>query len=372
MIRVMHFADLINKNDFIDVILRQANRAEFKLFACVRNVHSNIAPPDYPPDVERFVLPGMHRINIPATAWRLARLLHRCNIDILHTHHYDQAVIGWLATRLHPATKFLIGRHYSNAIYLLARGFGKFSLLKIEGRVNAAADGIVVPSRMISELLAKQGVDSRKIRVVHYAFPREKWEAAEQADREALRASLGLTGLVFANFSRMHLEKGHTFLLKAIAKVRSQIPDVKVIFVGDGPVRSALEGELAQLDLRNHVQMLGWRRDALMIMAAVDVVLHPSLQEAFPQTMVEALYLRKPLVITPVSGAVDIIENGVNGIMIPMRDPDAIADAMQRLAADPSLRQRLGETGRRYVEENLTVEKIIPQFERIYCTLMER
>ncbi len=369
MIRVMQFADLINRDDFIDIIIKYADRREFELIACVRTIRTNIAPPDYPPDVHHFVLPGLSRRNIPLAAYRLAGMLRRLKIDVLHTHHYDQAVIGWLATRLHPATKFVVGRHYSNAIYLLARGWRKSLLLKIEDKVNSAADRIVVPSKMISRLLAEQSVDSAKISVVHYAFSPEKWKTAESSDPNEIRSRLGISALVFGNFSRMHIEKGHTYLVKAVAKVRSKLPNVKVLFIGDGPMRAEIEDEIARLQLGEHIQLLGWRTDALSIMAAVDVVVHPTLQEAFPQTMVEALYLRKPLVITPVSGAVDVIEDGVNGLMIPARDPDALAAAMLRLAEDPALRQKLGNAGHDFVERNLSVEKIIPQYEQVYRSL---
>ncbi len=366
MIRVMHFADLINRNDFIDIILRKANRTDFRFFACVRTSQSNIATPDYPQDIPHFTIPSLRRRTIPLAAMRLAWLLSRLKIDVLHTHHYDQAVIGWAATRLRRATKFIVGRHYSDAIYLLSRGWRKSLLLGIESRINSAADQIIVPSKMILKLLAEQGVDSQKIKVVYYAFSPEKWREAEAADRNALRASHGMNGLVFAQFSRMNLEKGHTYLLKAVAKLRPLMPDVHVLFVGDGPIRPEIEKEIASLGLENNVRLLGWRTDALRIMAAVDVVLHPTLQEAFPQTMVEALYLRKPLVITPVSGAVDIIEDGVNGLLIPARDPNALAAAMRRLSMDSVLRQKLGEAGRLFVERNLSAEKIIPEYEKIY------
>jgi glycosyltransferase involved in cell wall biosynthesis len=207
------------------------------------------------------------------------------------------------------------------------------------------------------------------VKVIHHAFSPEKWKDAESIDREVLRTSFGLRGVVFANISRMHEEKGHIYLLRGIALARQRIPGLEVLLIGDGPLRGSIEKEIGRLEIRDCVKILGWRKDALEIMAAVDVVLHPTLHEAFSQTMIEALYLRKPLVITPVSGAVDVIEDEVNGLLIPARDPDAIAAAMQRLAADGSLRRRLGEAGRSFVERNLSVGKIIPEYENLYRTL---
>jgi hypothetical protein len=83
----------------------------------MRTGESNIEAPAYPRDIPQWTLNGISRREIPRAAFQLARLLRQRKVDILHAHHYDQAVIGLLATRLHPGTKLVVGRHYSDAIY---------------------------------------------------------------------------------------------------------------------------------------------------------------------------------------------------------------------------------------------------------------
>ena len=107
-------------------------------------------------------------------------------------------------------------------------------------------------------------------------------------------------------------------------------------------------------------------------MAAVDAVIQPTLQEAFSQVMVEALWMRKPLIITDVSGAPDIITSGQNGLLVPKADPEMLALNIERLAKNESLRMRLAEAGRAYVEDHLTVQKVIPLYERVYEKAMEQ
>ena len=100
MIRVLQFADVINRYDFIDNIVHRAARDQFEIGVCVRTSASNIEAPVYAEDTPRWVLNGTSRREIPRAAYQLASLLRRWRADILHTHHYDQAVIGWLATRI--------------------------------------------------------------------------------------------------------------------------------------------------------------------------------------------------------------------------------------------------------------------------------
>jgi glycosyltransferase involved in cell wall biosynthesis len=108
----------------------------------------------------------------------------------------------------------------------------------------------------------------------------------------------------------------------------------------------------------------------MALMAAMDAVVQPTLQEAFSQVMAEALWMGKPLVITDVSGATDVIRDGENGLLVPKADPNALAGAVARLVADAPLRARLGAAGRAYVEGHLTIEKIIPMYEQVYLRAM--
>ena len=372
MIRVMQFADVINRYDFIDTIVQRANRGWFEVGVCVRAGESNIEAPVYPRDTPRWTLNGASRREIPRAAVQLARLLRRWGADILHTHHYDQAVIGLLATRLHPGTKLVVGRHYSDAIYRSSWGWRRKALLAVERAVNRAAARIVVPSSYVAEIVSRwQKVPPGKVDCVPYGFVAEKYVAPRPSDVQRVREELGLAGrFAVGNFSRLHEEKGQRFLVRAMAEVRARDLDVILLVVGEGPERAALERQIKATGLGDRVRLLGWRRDAMALMAAMDAVVQPTLQEAFSQVMAEALWMGKPLVITDVSGAIDVIRDGENGLLVPKADPNALAGVVARLVADAPLRARLGAAGRAYVEEHLTIEKIIPMYEQVYLRAM--
>jgi len=369
MIRVLHFADIANRYDFIESVVRWADPQRFEVSVCVRSEKSHIAPPLYRPHTVVHVLNGTGREKIPGTVNTLASLLSRMKIDIVHAHHFDEGVIAWMATRLHRKTALVIGRHYSDAIYRIPSRTKRAGYLAIERLVNRAASRIIVPSTFIRQILfERQGVDPGKIDVVPYGSEPEKYVQPSPSGIASLKKELQLKpeNFVFGTFGRLHEEKGHRYLLPAFAELKRKNPHMVLLIAGDGPERTAIEKQIDHLGLRESVRMLGWRRDAIKLIAAVDVVVQPTLQEAFCQVMVEAMWMNKALLITDVSGATDIICNGVNGILVPRGNSEVLMVQMAKLAADSGLRSELGQGGRRYVESNLRIEQIIGRYEDSY------
>lgn len=373
MIRVLEFADFINRFDFIDTLVHFVDPAKFEMSVCVRSEAHNIAKPEYSDPIKYRLIEGNSRSGIVPTAWKLSRLLREWKIDVLHAHHYDQAVVGWIATKLYPKTKLVIGRHYSDSLYRLPAGWKAKTLIGLEQRINRHASRIIVPSQLIFNILTEQqGIEAVKIDIVHYGFVPEKYALPDAAEIQKIRAEFGMEGrFTIGNFSRLHEEKGHLYLVEAVAMLREKIPNLLVVFVGEGPERANIEQQIQALGIAENVKLIGWRTDAMTIMSAVDAVVQSTLQEAFSQAMVEALWMSKPLVITNVSGAPDIIRDHENGLLVPKADAEAIAVAVEQLAADSELRDRLGASGHVSVSESLVINKKIKDYERAFEKALE-
>ena len=368
-IRVLQLADLVNRDDFIDVIVEHADRERFDVRVATFGVPSNIADPGYAArGVEVMDLAvDRGRRSYPAALRRLVRYLLRQRIDIVHTHHFDPAVLGWLATRL-PSTRLVVGRHYSDSIYLATSGAKRWAHLFVERRTYHSASAVVVPSKMIAGMVARAGVPAPRVHIVPYAFASQKYDAATGTGMKGWREQLGLPASAFivGTFGHLHPGKGHRYLLEAIGQVRAEVPHLLWLVVGDGGERDALERTAERTGLREHVRFTGWRDDAMALMAGVDIVVQPSLSEAFSSVMGEAMRLSRPLVISDVSGATDVIVHGETGLIVPKRDPGALADAIRRLVADRTLRNTLGKNGHEFVTTRLTTEQVIPQYESVY------
>jgi glycosyltransferase involved in cell wall biosynthesis len=373
MIRVLQFANIINRHDFIEVIVNHADPSRIMMAVCVRSRDSNIAEPLYRPGIQRWLIKGESRSTMPFAACRLANLLRLWRADIVHTHHYDQAIIAWLATRIHRATRLIVGRHYSDDIYRLSHGLKRKALLQLEGLINRAASRIIVPSRFVREILTiRQRVYAEKIDLIHYGFEPAKYTAPAAQEVLRIRKEFDLDGrFSIGTFGRLHEGKGHRYLLQAAAVLRDRVPGFRVLVAGDGPERIAIAGLIERQRLGGIVNLVGHRENAMAFMSAVDAVVQPTLHEAFSQVMAEAMWMRKPLVISDVGGAVDIIRDGDNGLLVPRGDKDALANAIERLFRDPGLRKRLAANGRAFAEEHLSIQHRIADYEQSYLRAME-
>jgi glycosyltransferase involved in cell wall biosynthesis len=139
--------------------------------------------------------------------------------------------------------------------------------------------------------------------------------------------------------------------------------------LGNGPEEKHLRQLSKDLGLESVVRFVGWRDDAVDWIAAADVVVQPSLCESFCQVLVEALAFRKPVIMTPVGAAPEIIGNNERGRLVPPRDSKAIAMALSELMQQPELGVKLGALGRSYIEENLTPGQTARQYEELYETV---
>lgn len=368
-IKILQFTSLGNRYDMVDNIVQFADKEKFEVGICVRTDRIHIELPVYQKDTFYRVLnKDLSRKAIPQTVWHLAQVLREWKPDILHTHHYEEAFIGFLAKKLCSRIKLIVGRHYSDFFYCLPQGVKTRALLKIEGLSNNAAEKIIVPTRSVAELLIeRQDISSNKVKVIPYGFVDEKFDQPSDADIKKLRSELNFEGrFVVGNFSKLITEKGLSYLIMAAARLRSKIPHLLIVIAGEGRDQKIFERQVSKLGLEGTIKFLGFRQDAMTLMSAVNVVAQTSLQEAFGQVVVEAMWMKKPIVTTDVGVAADIIETEVNGILIPKSDENSIAKALEKLANDEFLCQKLADNGQKFVKNNLAIKKIIKTYEDTY------
>lgn len=305
---------------------------------------------------------------------RLAHLLRREQVDILHTHHFEETFIGALAVVLARTSALVIGRHYHGDFYLAVEGAKQRALLGVEGFCNRQARLIIVPSSPIRQLLVeRQGLPMNKMHVIPYGFDfgADRYRGLEEGEVRTVRQQLApRDSFIVGNFGRHDTLKGQDYLLQGFSHLLKDVPTARLLMVGDGPYHSALRAMAEDLRIAHAVIFTGWRRDASSLMAATDVVVHPTLLDSFPQVMIEALIFGKPLIVTDAAGPSDQIQHGKTGLIIPMRDPDAIHKALQWVFRHPDEARRLGDQGRRYVLEELDIRKVIRRYEASYNVVL--
>jgi len=370
MIRVLHFADLINRDDFIHNVISSSDPRQFSMAAATLSARGTLNADPRPLDAVHD-LDCASRAGYPRAAWRLRRLVAAEAIDILHTHHYEPALIGVAATVGRPVP-LVLGRHYSDAIYQLARGLRRRAYLSLEALANRRAAAIIAPSTAVAQILLSQGVAPEKVEVIPYGFDFRRFgPRGEEALARARALWPAGEGPRLVTVGRLHAEKGHRYLLDALETLAREGLEARWLVVGDGPERDRLAAQVAASAVADRVRFAGWRTDVLDLVAAADVVVQPTVHEAFSQAMVEAMALGRPLVISDVSGVRDIVEDERSGLIVPLRDSAALARAIRRLA-DRGQARAMGEAARARVQAALALTTVMPRLEALYRRLVAR
>ena len=298
----------------------------------------------------------------------LARHLRANDVQVAHAFDFYTNLVLTPAARL-ARVPVVIGSH---------RQLGDL-LRPAQFRAQAAAfrwcDAIVCNSRAAADRLASAGIAREKLAVIGNALPGEVFEAVAPALPR--REGLLRVGMV----ARMnHAYKNHAGFLRIAAEIYKQMPEVEFVLAGDGPLRPELEKQAAELGLmpggrssssNGGVTFLGDRQDIPAILASLDVAVLTSDSESLSNVVLEAMAARLPVVAYNVGGNAELV-NDQRGALIPAGNEGEFAAAVLRLLSDGSLRRQQGENGRRFVEENFSLDRVLQRYEDLYLSLLDR
>jgi glycosyltransferase involved in cell wall biosynthesis len=183
---------------------------------------------------------------------------------------------------------------------------------------------------------------------------------------------------VIAVIANLVSYKGHRDLLDALALVKEPMPKEQmpkpwlVLAIGrDDGMGAELKRHAAARNLASNIRWLGERPAADQLLAAGDIFVLPSHQEGFSNALLEAMAANLAVIATAVGGNLDAIVDNESGILVPPRDPSALAAALARLASDPDIRRRYGDAARRRVEQRFALERCVDRYERLYRAMCE-
>lgn len=181
------------------------------------------------------------------------------------------------------------------------------------------------------------------------------------------RATLATAGdvPVIAAAGRFHPNKGFDVLLDALALV----PKPHLWLAGSGPLDAALKAQAGRLGIADRVHFLGWRQDAISLIAAADVLVCSSRLEPLGNVVLEAWAQGTPVVATTSAGPAALIEDGRSGLLVPVDDPAALAEALKRALDDGALRTRLADGGRARFEASFTKEAVVKQYRALFAAI---
>ena len=209
------------------------------------------------------------------------------------------------------------------------------------------------------------GLPAERVQVVPNPVDVDAYDAAIlQPPVEALNGDNELPVVLCA--ARLHEQKGHRFLIDAIPAV----PNARFVFAGGGPERGALEAQSRALGVAERVLFLGARSDVPALLRGCDVFVLPSLYEGLPLAVLEAMASRKPVVATRIGGTDETVVDGKTGFLVPVRDPSALAAAINALLEDPERARAMGAAGRARVARQFSSKRIVAGVTGVYGEIL--
>ena len=310
-----------------------------------------------------FVVTG-RGLKDPRPVARLISIIRRERIDLVQTHLAGADFQGGLAARLtgRPVVAVLHSVADDRATYRMRRRvLAKFATRHLADRLVAVSEA--AKATHVSEL----GIPPDRF-VVLPNVPVSAYLLDEDFDPVQKRRELGIGDAPLVTLAaRLVDSKDHETLLRSLPAVVSERPQVRVFILGDGPLRERLAALSSELGLEDNVVFAGARLDAVEIIASSDVFCQPTLYEGFGLALAEAMALGVAVVATGVSGVLELVEDGRTGLLVPLRDPVALARALSELLGDPERRRQLGAAARQSTRSRYDPDAWVAAVERVYA-----
>lgn len=314
---------------------------------------------------------GRTVVRLPSSLWAIGdavravvTLARREQVDVLCSHDYKSNAVGWLAAgRLwKPLVVVFHGRTSHD---------GKVRLYeRLDDHVLRRSTLVVAVSQDGRRRLGARGVRGSRVVVIPNALDAESgaW-STDGPIRRRLRLAAQDPLLVFSG--RLSPEKGVDLLLSAMERLVGARPRLTLVVLGCGPEEPRIRARVARIGLASNVHLLGFQRDVYPFLREMDFAVLPSLSEGMPLAILEAYAARKPVVATRVGGVPEVVDHGLTGLLVPPRDPIALAEAMEELIRDRERAAAMGEAGARRLAAEFTVkaqtDRYLEAFERALC-----
>ncbi len=298
---------------------------------------------------------------------RLRQALEALTPDIVHTHLIHADLYGTLAAKW-IGVPVISSRHNDDAFRYRAP-------VRLVNRTlwKMTAAGIAISDAIKDFSIKVEGASPKQMHRIHYGLetavqPLNRTDAKRKLISELnLPAESTLVGMV----CRLVEQKGVRYGLEAFVQVANTFPKSHLLIAGEGPLRPELEVKVNEARLGKRVHFLGWRSDAVALMAGLDILLAPSLWEGFGLVMLEAMAQQTPVIASRVSAIPEVVIDRETGLLVEPRDVDGLNKALSELLKDAALRQHMGLMGRDRMETAFSAKRMVEETIAVYHTVTD-
>jgi glycosyltransferase involved in cell wall biosynthesis len=293
---------------------------------------------------------------------RLARYLRRSKADILHTHGHFAGTFGRLAAIL-AGTRQVVAHVHTSDFNLSRRH------ILIDHILARFSQRILCVSRAVQDFITRiERIPAAKTLVVHNGTD---WLFGDQGPPIS-RLAMGFHphDCVLISVGSLVDNKGHQLLIDVLHLLVPEYPAMKLLIVGDGPLRGQLEESVARFDLASYIRFTGRVQNIQPLLALADIFLLPTrYREGLSMAILEAMQEGLPIIATTVGGIPEAVQDQRNGLLVEPNDVQALKAAITTLISDGKLRRAMSDAGRRIYEQQFTAEKMVSQIETFYRSI---
>ena len=299
--------------------------------------------------------------------WNLLALLKIYNflkinhIQLIHLHTAHAHTLGALAGKM-AGIPVVVTRRVD---FPLAHLF--FSCLKY----NLMVDRIIAISEGIKKVLLKGSVPNSKITVIPSGIDPKRFSNIKNPSYLYRGFRLSPEDIIIGTIAHLTDHKGHRYLIEAIPRILEAFPQARFLFVGEGELRGQLEEMVGKLGIGDKVILPGFREDVPEILSILNLFVLPSHLEGLGTSLMDAMYMKVPIVATTAGGIPEIVEDGKNGLLVPPKSPKILAQAVIKLLKDKSLQKNFSREGRKRVIQEFEISTVVEKIEGVYQQLMK-
>lgn len=303
----------------------------------------------------------------PATVARLRRALVRGEIDIIHAHNGRTALMGVLAVRAARRGHCVFTQHFLRPAHVQQSGpKARLSHALHAFVAHNLAHTIAISQAVKNAMLARGETSAEKISVVLNGLQAPTPNADSSREKKRARWQKAENAPLIVCVARLEREKDLDVLARAMKTVRVQFPQARCVIAGEGDERANLSALIEKSGLKEIVELAGFVESVADLMSAADVFVLPSAAEPFGLVLLEAMALGAPIVAVNDGGPPEIVEDGHTGVLVPPRDSDAMARAIEEIVSDNSRAQKMGAAGRARYETLFTRERMARETRAVY------
>jgi glycosyltransferase involved in cell wall biosynthesis len=304
-----------------------------------------------------------------SVAHLLAKKFRQVSPNIVHTHKYKDSILASIVARC------LRVPHVVRVVHGMPEPFKGLKNFKMAGYTLVDrfvtrwfVDKVVAVSFDLETVLAPiYGTD--RVTCIHNGIDLETVHVAAQRTVKRKEWQIDDRAIVIGTVGRLVPVKGQSILLESFRTLRNSKYNVKLLLVGDGPLRGHLEAEVKRLSLEQEVLFAGHQEQSYDFINMMDIFVLPSLHEGIPMVLLEALALKKPVIASRVGGIPEVVSHGTSGILVKPANPDELATGLKRLVEDHEKAQQLGNAGRCRVEQEFDASLMAARTAAVYQSL---